>query len=53
MGQLQAGAAVPEISGIRIERPGEFSREDDEQILDDVAPAVASALGWQPPHQRG
>jgi alkanesulfonate monooxygenase SsuD/methylene tetrahydromethanopterin reductase-like flavin-dependent oxidoreductase (luciferase family) len=46
--QLRSDAAVQQVSDFRIELPYEFSRADYEQILHDVAAAVAPELGWNP-----
>ncbi len=46
--QLRADAAVQQVSELRLELPYEFDQDDYEQILHDVADAVAPELGWQP-----
>ena len=50
---LRADAAVQQISELRLEFPYEFDRDDYEQILHDVAHAVAPELGWQPSQTTG
>jgi alkanesulfonate monooxygenase SsuD/methylene tetrahydromethanopterin reductase-like flavin-dependent oxidoreductase (luciferase family) len=45
--QLLADAAVSRVSELRVELPYEFSHDDYEQILHDVATSVAPALGWK------
>ncbi len=50
--RLVADAVVGEVDELRLELPYEFSDEEYEQILHDVATLVAPALGWTPTTSR-
>ncbi|GAB2808718.1 hypothetical protein GCM10027073_46810 [Streptomyces chlorus] len=39
---------VGAVSGLRLELPYEFHRDDYEQILHDVRHLIAPELGWKP-----
>ncbi|GMA25417.1 monooxygenase [Luteimicrobium album] len=45
---LAADVALREAGELRLELPYELERDDYEQILTDVATAIAPALGWRP-----
>jgi alkanesulfonate monooxygenase SsuD/methylene tetrahydromethanopterin reductase-like flavin-dependent oxidoreductase (luciferase family) len=45
---LHADAAISDVTELRLELPYEFSGEEYEQILSDVARAIAPELGWTP-----
>ena len=51
--QLAADPVVTAVSELRLELPYEFSREDYEQILNDVRHLIAPELGWRPAAAEG